>query len=138
MKYLLDTNIVSEPLRPKPNSKVLARLRQHGEELAIPAIVWHELWYGCMRLPTSARRAAIERYLREVVELSIPIVAYDDRAAAWHATERARLAAHGGPAPFADSQIASIAAVNDMILVTLNVRDYIAFTDLRLQNWATA
>jgi len=136
VKYLLDTNIVYEPLRPKPNRKVLARLRQHGEELAISAIAWHELWYGCMRLPTSERRAAIERYLREVVERSIPIVAYDDRAAAWHATERARLGALGRPAPFADSQIASIAAVNDMILVTLNERDYAQFEGLRTQNWA--
>ncbi|MEO6061376.1 MAG: type II toxin-antitoxin system VapC family toxin [Thermoflexales bacterium] len=136
MKYLLDTNIVSEPLRPKPNSKVLARLRQHGEELAIPTIVWHELWYGCQRLPVSTRRTGIERYLLEVIEISIPIVAYDDRAAVWHASERARLAALGKPTPFADGQIASIAAVGEMTLVTLNERDYAQFEGLRAQNWA--
>ena len=42
-KYLLDTNIVSEPLRPAPNAKVLARLKRHQDELAIASVVWHEL-----------------------------------------------------------------------------------------------
>jgi tRNA(fMet)-specific endonuclease VapC len=63
-KYLLDTNIVSEPLRPVPNAKVLARLKRHQDEFAIASIVWHELWFGCHRLPSSAKRAVIERYLR--------------------------------------------------------------------------
>jgi tRNA(fMet)-specific endonuclease VapC len=67
VKYLLDANIVSEPLRPAPNTKVLVRLKRHQDELAIASVVWHVLWFGCQRLSISAKRTAIERYLNEVV-----------------------------------------------------------------------
>lgn len=138
MKYLLDTYIVSEPLRPAPSKLVLTRLRRHAEELAMASVAWHELWFGCLRLPISARRSAIERYLNEVVELSIPIVAYDARAAAWHAAERARLIALGKTPPFADGQIAATAAVNDLVLVTRNVADYALFRGLNIEDWSGA
>ena len=42
-RFLLDTNLISEPLRPRPNPSVLARLEQHEAELAIAAPVWHAL-----------------------------------------------------------------------------------------------
>ena len=58
-QYLLDTNVISEPLRPKPHPKILQRLQKHQEQLAIAAIVWHELLFGCYRLPASAKRTAI-------------------------------------------------------------------------------
>lgn len=60
-RFLLDTGIVSEPLRPRPNPRVLARLKRHREELAIASIVWHELWFGCYRLTASAKRDELER-----------------------------------------------------------------------------
>jgi tRNA(fMet)-specific endonuclease VapC len=135
LKYLLDTNVLSEALRPVPDPQVLDRLREHQAEMAIAAVVWHELWYGCRRLPPSKRRTAIETYLRDVVGLTIPILAYDAGAAAWHAEERARLAQAGKPPPFADGQIAAIAATNDLVLVTFNGDDYAAFRDLRVEDW---
>ena len=61
--YLLDTNVISEPLRAKPNVALMASLNRHREEIVIPVIAWHELWFGCQRLPTSRRRADIEDYL---------------------------------------------------------------------------
>ena len=134
-KYLLDTDVVSEPLRPAPNDKILARLKRHQDELAIASIVWHELWFGCYRLPRSAKRVAIERYLTEVVALSMPIVPYDERAAAWHAAERARLATAGKPPPFADGQIIAIAQVNSLSLVTLNASDYTNFQGVKFEDW---
>ena len=42
--YLLDTNVVTEPLRPLPNPHVLERLAAHQNEIAIASVVWHELW----------------------------------------------------------------------------------------------
>lgn len=136
IKYLLDTNILSEPLRPRPNPKLLARLRRHHDELALSSIAWHELWFGCVRLPASARRSAIETYLDRVIAPTMPILPYDKRAAVWHAAERARLAARGKIPPFADGQIAAIAHVNDLILVTLNDSDFAAFPGLAVQNWS--
>ena len=136
LKYLLDTNVISEPLRPKPNAKVLARLKRHGDEVALPSIVWHELWFGCERLPASAKRAAIEEYLINVIRPSMPILSYDERAALWHATERVRLAAQGKTPPFADGQIIAIAKANDLILVTFNRADYKNFRQVEIEDWS--
>jgi tRNA(fMet)-specific endonuclease VapC len=135
IRYLLDTNIISEPLRPEPHPLVLENLRLHQEELAISAITWHELWFGCRRLPASTRRSAIERYLLEVIEPSMPIIPYDENAADWHAHERARLTAEGKTPPFAVGQIAAIAHQNDLVLVTFNVIDYQGFQGIRLEDW---
>ncbi len=136
MKYLLDTNIVSEPLRPAPNPKVMARLKRHSGELAIASLVWHELWFGCQRLPASTKRTVIEKYLNEVVAVSIAILPYDQAAAEWHAAERARLTAIGKTPPFVDGQIMAIAQTNGLILVTLNSTDYTAFVSVKVEDWS--
>lgn len=105
--------------------------------MAIASVVWHEMLFGCFRLPHSARRSAIEEYLNEVVAPSIPILPYDARAAEWHAAERARLSGKGRTPPFADGQIAAVASVNDLTLVTSNLDDYAAFEDIRVEDWRT-
>jgi tRNA(fMet)-specific endonuclease VapC len=134
-RYLLDTNIISEPLRPTPNPKILERLREHQDQLATASIVWHELLFGCYRLPDSERRTAIEEYLQRVVAASIEILPYDGQAARWHAAERARLALAGRTPPFADGQIAAVARTNELVLVTLDLTDYDEFRDLRVEDW---
>ena len=135
LKYLLDTNIVSEPLRPSPAPNILRRLHRHEGETAIASLVWHELQFGCERLPKSRRRTAIERYLEDVVLGSFPILDYDRSAAEWHARERARLEAAGKTPPFIDGQIAAIASVNDLVLVTANKADFRGFKGLQVQSW---
>jgi tRNA(fMet)-specific endonuclease VapC len=87
------------------------------------------------RLPASTRRTVIETYLRNVVAPTLPILSYDRPAATWHAEERARLAQIGKPPPFADGQIAAIAATNGLVLVTFNRDDYAAFRGLRVEDW---
>lgn len=136
LKYLLDTNIVSEWMRPKPNAKILERFKQHKDEIAIPAVGWHELWYGAKRLESSRKRTGIEEFLEQVLLPTVPILPYDTRAAEWHAAERARLTRIGKTPPFADGQIAAIAYVNDLILVTLNIADYETFEGIELADWS--
>lgn len=63
-----------------PDPAILERLDKHGPECAIAAPVWHELTYGCRRLPKGKRRAALEAYLRDVVHGSFPILPYDEAA----------------------------------------------------------
>ena len=138
MLYLLDTNVVSEPLRPEPSEGVVRKLRVHGEDSAIPAPVWHELRFGCARLPPSRRRDTLERYLGNVVLASFPVLDYDREAADWHARQRARLVAAGQTPPFVDGQIAAIAYVNDLIVVTSNDRDFEDFQGIRVERWARA
>ena len=134
-RYLLDTSIVSSPISRTPSPEIVKRLESHGHECAIAAPVWHELTYGCQRLPRGKRREALEIYLQSIVLASFPVLAYDEVAARWHGHERARLDGLGRPAPYVDGQIAAIAHVNDLILVTANVKDFARFKDLKVENW---
>ena len=134
-RFLLDTNVLSEPTRPIPNSNVLEMLELHQHEIATATVVFHELLFGCKRLPESKKRRNLEKYLNEVVQPQIPLLPYDVNAAIWHATERARLASLGKTPSFADGQIAAIAQVNALILVTNNVSDFADILDLQIENW---
>lgn len=60
---------------------------------------------------------------------------YATDAAQWHATERARLVKIGRTPSFADEQIAAIAKVDNLILLTNNVVNYADFLDLQIKNW---
>ncbi|MCU0292714.1 MAG: type II toxin-antitoxin system VapC family toxin [Thermoanaerobaculaceae bacterium] len=133
--FLLDTDILSEPLRPAPDPALMLKLEEHDSELATASVVWHELVLGCRRLPPSRKRRAIETYLREVVEATIPILPYDGSAATWHAEERARLARIGAVPSFVDGQIAAIARVHDLVLVTSNTAHFTTFSGLRVVDW---
>jgi tRNA(fMet)-specific endonuclease VapC len=135
LRFLLDTNVLAESLRPKPDLNVMDHLQRHQGEIAIASVVWLEMWYGCYRLPASAKRHAIESYLTQVVGPSMAILAYDDDAAIWHAAERDRLARLGKTPPYADGMIASVAKTNDLALVTFNPADFSHFRDLRIENW---
>lgn len=135
LRYLLDTNIISEPVRPIPNANVMAKLIEAKSTVAIASIVWQEVLLGCYRMPYSKRRRAIEAYLQEEVKIKLPILPYTQEAAEWFAQERARLIPIGLTPSYADGQIAAIAKVNNLILVTRNVADYANFQDLPIENW---
>lgn len=134
-RYLLDTSIVSVPLWEKPDAGLMKTLETRWSECAIASPVWQELTYGCRRLPRGRRRSRIESYLRDVLQPSFPILPYDEAAAAWHGKERARLESMGRTAPFVDGQIAAIAYVNGLVLVTANPRDFKNFEGLSLEDW---
>lgn len=135
LRFLLDTSTVSAPISKKRNDRVIKRLTQFGARCAIAAPVWHELVYGCQRLPAGARQAALADYLNTVVRPSFPILAYDDLAATWHAGERARLDRAGRVPPFVDGQIAAIAARHDLTLVTSNTTHFAPFEGLSVVDW---
>jgi tRNA(fMet)-specific endonuclease VapC len=135
LRYLLDTSIVSSPISKLPNREVLKQLDTHGHECAIAAPVWNELTYGCERLPKGKRRDMIATYLEDVVLASFPVLAYDEAAAHWHGLERARLEGLGKPAPYVDGQIAAIAYVHELTLVTANLKDFARFKGLEVESW---
>lgn len=134
-RFLLDTNVLSEPLRPSPNEGVLRSLEQQRAFLATATPVWHELVFGLRRLPTSKKKESVRQYLYEVVRPSLDILPYDEAAAEWHGIERARLERTGRPPTFVDGQIAAIAKVHGLTVVSRNVADYEGFRDVRVQNW---
>lgn len=134
MRYLLDTNIISESVKTNPNKTVMEKLEQYQNELALSSPVWHELQSGCVRLPTSKKRDIIQSFLNDVLSSSMIILPYDERAASWHAKERARLITEGKTPSFVDGQIAAINRVNSLILVTRNGDDFRNYRDLKIQN----
>ncbi len=135
MRYLLDTNILSEPAKPKPSPYVLAKFSKLGDECATASAVWHELWFGCFRLAKSKRRAELEQYLRQIANSKMPILPYDEGCAKLHARLRSEMAASGTPCSPVDLHIASVAILHGLILVTRNVRDFNLIPELRLENW---
>lgn len=135
LKYLLDTNILSEVKRPFPNPNVMQNLKLHKDEIAIASVVIHELLFGILRLSMSRKRQDLEDYLENVILQNIPIFTYDLLSAQYHAKERARLSKMGKTPAFADGQIASIAVSNNLVLVTNNISDFQDFKELVIDNW---
>jgi tRNA(fMet)-specific endonuclease VapC len=135
LRFLLDTNILSEPLKLEPNAAVIEQMERYQSEVAITSVTWHEIWFGCYRLPASKKRQRIERYLRDIVEPDVPILPYGAEPALWFAQERSRLVSLGRTPSFADGQIAAIAYTHNLVLITNNVSDYADFQNLQIENW---
>lgn len=135
LTHLLDTNVLSELFRSAPGGALPTKIAALEGTLAIAAPVWHELRHGCERLERGRRRDALRRFLDQVVLRNFPVLPYDQPAADWHATARAALDRAGRPTAFVDGQIASIAFVNDLALVTANVADFAPF-QVRVETWA--
>ncbi len=135
ISYLLDSNILSEPARLKPDDTVLQRFAEHDGEYATAAIVWHELVYGCELLAASKRKTQLQSYLTMLLANGLMVLPFDQAAADWYAKERAELKRQGQTCAYADGEIAAIAATQQLILVTRNTQDFVSFQQLTLQNW---
>jgi tRNA(fMet)-specific endonuclease VapC len=134
VKVLLDTNALAEAVRPTPSPGFLKRLRANESKVALASVTLHEALYGVERLPDGKRRQTLREYMRDVVA-KMPVLPYDALAADWHARERVRLEASGLSIPYADGQIAAIAVVNGLTLVTANARDFRNVEGIRIEDW---
>ena len=133
--YVVDTNIVSLPTAPIPDVKAIERLARIEEVSFVAAPSLSELRWGVLRLPSGARRDGLMEYLDGFIDRCAGVAVYDEAAAEWHAAERTRLGKAGHTPPFVDGQIAAIAAVNNLTLVTQNARDFERFEGLRVEAW---
>lgn len=114
---------------------MLDRIKAHGTSLAISSVTWQEVLYGMFLLPAGKRRDQIEDYLFRRIRPALPIIGFEDRAARWQAEQRASLRQAGKSPSFPNSQIAAIAAVTELVLVTRNVDDFAEFHGLLIENW---
>ncbi len=130
---LLDTNVVSEPLRPQPNAGVITWLdAQPTETLFLSAIAVAELRFGVAALPAGKRRSRLHEAIEgQVLPLFIGRVLPFDMAAtqAW-ASLMARARASGLAIGTADGYIAAIATTQGLTVAT---RDTAPFTALGLK-----
>ena len=132
--YLLDTNVVSEPTRSRPAPGVVARLQASVDRCAMASVTWHELRFGTERLPDGRRKESLAEYLR-LLAPQLPVLPYDQAAADWHGRMRARESGGGATRPFADGQIAAIAAAHGLTLVTRNLPDFAGIDGLLVESW---
>ena len=134
MKYLLDTNVISEIRKPDGNAKVKAlvdSLRQ--EDVFISAISIGEICYGVEKLPESRKKTELllwltqklpDRFDRRIIPLDVDIMAEWGRLQA--RTKRTL-------PPF-DSLIAATALARRMVVVTRNTKDFEDIEGINLLN----
>jgi hypothetical protein len=124
--WILDTNIVSEMVAPRPARQVLAWIGNAPKHrLFTTAISEAELFYGIERMPAGRRReglrVAIEAVLHGLSNPILPFSSFDARA---YGRLLARRTATGRTMSQSDAQIAAIVMSHQAILVTRNVRDF--------------
>jgi predicted nucleic acid-binding protein len=130
MRYLLDSNIVNEPAKPKPDPAVVAWINAHELECAVSTITLAELRHGIERLPDGKRRRQFERefaFLRQ--DLGSRVLAFDEIEATEWGRYAARLERELGrdaqrKIGIKDSQIAAIALAHRMTVVTRNTEHF--------------
>ncbi len=138
--FVLDTNVVSEMMRERPNADVLAWVdSQLAETLFITAVTEAAIRTGIAILPDGQRRrqlnAAAERAFG--VYFSDRILAFDSGAAQFYALIAADRRAAGRPISQADCQIAAIARSRGSAVATRNVDDYTGCGIEVLDPWST-
>lgn len=124
---VLDTNVLSESMRPIPEPKVLAWLeRQTGNVLFTTAISRGEMLYGAYLLPASRRRDEMLREIEAIfsIDMAGRVLPYDEAAADAYAELAALRRAQGRPSSQSDLMIAGIVRSHGARLATRNLRDF--------------
>ena len=122
MTYLVDTNIISEVMRKKPNPLVDTWFRAQPH-IVTSAVCLEELIFGLRRRSAFAREAWLRNVLADV-GIVHPVT---DSAAQWAGSQRARLQAEGRVISQADALIAGCAWEHALVLATRNTRDFEGF-----------
>ena len=138
---VLDTNVISEPLKPAPEAAVLDWLNaQEPQTLYTTTVNLAELFAGVEALPAGRRKNALANALSSQVLALFGgrILSFDTKAAEAFATTNAGAQAQGNTMAFADCAIAAIARVNGFALATRNVRDFKGAGVSLIDPWALA
>ena len=124
---LLDTNVLSELMRPAPDDAVMEWFARQGEQpFWITAVTQAEILLGLDLLPTGKRRMRLETVAGQMFaeEFATTCLPFDARAARFYATVVAVRLRGGLTTTTEDAQIAGIALAHQLPLATRNVRDF--------------
>ncbi len=130
--YLLDTNVLSELIRLRPNPFVEGRFETEPAELFTSVICIEEIRYGAKTGPPGNK--LWERCEAEVFP-RLTMLPLDEALAIAAADLRAEWKAKGTPVGYRDGLIAVTAKENGLVLVTRNVRHFDHVEGLKLENW---
>jgi predicted nucleic acid-binding protein len=119
MKFLCDTNIISELARPQPNYGVL-QWSLEVSSIALSVITLEEIYYGL----TSKPNARIQAWFQQFLNLYCQIIPITSDIALYAGEIRGKLRTQGKTRSQADMLIAATAKIHKLTLVTRNVRDF--------------
>jgi predicted nucleic acid-binding protein len=125
---LLDTNVISELMKPEPNAKVLDWLDlQDSNLLLISTITVAEIRYGLNAMPKGQRHIRLEKAFNQALRQAFTgrILPFCLDAANRYGEMMATRKADGHPLSIADGQIAAIAHVHHCVLATRNTKDFL-------------
>ena len=124
---ILDTNVLSELIRPKPAEVVFDWVAHRPAiDIYTTAITQAEILYGVCLLPEGKRRQRLERAVEEMfsVDFTERVLPFDSAAAAVYAEVASERRMLGQPISQFDAQIAAIAKSRKAVLVTRNESDF--------------
>lgn len=132
---VLDTNVVSELMRPAPAPTVMAWLQEHsGNDMCTTAVTVAEIRYGITRLPEGRRRETLHQAAAEIfAAFPHQVLPFDLAAASSYADVVAHRESLGTPIDGFDAQIAAICRAHAATLATRNTKDF-ADTGIALVN----
>jgi predicted nucleic acid-binding protein len=123
VKYLVDSNVLSEAMKPAPDSGVVDWLRRNEHDLAVNPIVLGEIEYGILLLPSGKRRLRLQQWFAQGVQ-RIRVLDFDGATAAEWVRLLARLKKANRAMSVKDSLIAASALKHGLRLATRNVGDF--------------
>ena len=139
MSFLLDTNVISEWLKARPNRGVVAWLAAVDEDgVFISVVTLAELRYGIERMTTGGRRNQLTQWLLEELPLRFDgrVLSINHIIADIWGKIVARSEAAGRPIGAMDAFIAATAEVHDLTLITSNVSDFETSINAIINPWA--
>jgi predicted nucleic acid-binding protein len=123
MTYLVDANVLSEPTKPAPNTKVVDWLRANEGRLVVDSIALGELNIGVLALPRGRRRTKLEQWFDEVVR-TLDCLPWDATISRRWARLVVDVRQRGETLPLLDSMIAATALQHELTVATRNTRDF--------------
>lgn len=141
MRYLLDTCVLSELARPKPDTRVAAWLdEQNEDDLFLSVLTIGELESGVEALPEAPRKARLRAWLRDDLRQRFQhrLLPVTSAVAAEWGRLQAQARREGRPLPAVDSLIAATARAHGLVLVTRNVSDMARTGVTILDPWSPA
>lgn len=130
--------MIAEPMRPRPDVKVVAWLdRQAPESLFTTAITLSELLLGVELLPAGKRKVQLKKELARTLSMSFAdrILPFDERAARWYAEAIAWARLGGRAIAVADGQIAGIAISHGFSVATRDGSPFVAASVPVIDPW---
>ncbi len=122
---LIDTDVLSQPMRANGNTRVNDWIRANFDQIAIPVLAIAEIVYGIELIDDLARRQQLTNAWATIkMRFGDRFVPFDTAAAEAHGWLQARMKREGGRLPEIDSQIAAIAMSRNAKIATRNTKDY--------------